>query len=126
MEAVGEGYYSQGPHTFKVDMEMHAEQRRRLIETLNKKGVGKGHAAFFQGGDTPMKYDTDTEFLFVQESFFLYLFGVKEPAFCGVIDFGEKKSHLFIPKLPQEYSVWMGKVIFKKKNIISYAEKKCL
>ena len=110
-QAIGEGYYSQGLNTYKVNMVMHRENRERLI--VRMKNVVKdvvGHVAFFQGGETPMKYDTDTEFLFIQESFFHYLFGVKEPGCSGMIDFNTGKSYLFIPKLPQEYSVWMGKI----------------
>lgn len=57
-----------------------------------------------------MKYDTDREWLFEQESFFQYLFGVKEPGFFGAIQIGTGKSILFMPRLSPEWSVWMGRI----------------
>lgn len=41
---------------------------------------------------------------------FQYLFGVREPNFSGAIDIATKKAVLFIPKLPEEYSIWCGKI----------------
>ena len=37
------------------------------------------------------------------------MFGAKEPDFFGALDVDSGKSMLFIPKLPEEYVVWMGK-----------------
>lgn len=37
-------------------------------------------------------------------------FGVTEADFYGAIDIDSGKAVLFPPRLPQEYSVWMGKV----------------
>ena len=46
---------------------------------------------------------------FLQESFFHWTFGVKEPDCYGAIDIDNGTSILFIPRLPKEYIVWMGK-----------------
>lgn len=55
----------------------------------------------------------------LQESFFNYLFGVTEPGCYGLIYVKSGKSILFVPRLPEEYAVWMGKLLncddFKKK-----------
>lgn len=40
----------------------------------------------------------------------MYLFGVIEPGFFGMVDVDTKKSTLFMPRLPEEYAVWMGKL----------------
>ena len=60
------------------------------------------------------RYDTDHENLFRQESYFHYLFGVKEPGFWGSITLnadGTTTTTLFCPRLPAEYAVWMGKIL---------------
>lgn len=41
----------------------------------------------------------------------MYLFGVMEPGFFGLIEVDTKKSCLFMPRLPEEYAVWMGKLL---------------
>jgi len=65
-----------------------------------------------EGGTAQERNDTDHELLFRQESYFQYLFGVKEPGFWGAISFTgtTAKSVLFCPRLPDEYQVWMGKI----------------
>jgi Xaa-Pro dipeptidase len=103
-------HFSMGGETFRVPMSMHAAARQRLSERLRKRSVTGESIVLVQGGASRMKYDTDREFLFEQESFFQYLFGVKEPGFFGVIQVGSGRSVLFIPRLPEEYAVWMGRI----------------
>lgn len=47
---------------------------------------------------------------FRQESYFQYLFGVREPDNYGLIHVDTGASHLFIPRLPEVYAVWMGTI----------------
>jgi Xaa-Pro dipeptidase len=103
-------YFSMGGDTFRVPMSMHAAARQRLLERLRKRGITAESVVLLQGGASRMKYDTDREFLFEQESFFQYLFGVKEPGFFGAIQVGTGRSFLFMPRLPEEYAVWMGRI----------------
>ncbi len=91
-------------------MSMHAAARHRLVDRLRRRGVSGESVVLLQGGSSRMKYDTDREFLFEQESFFQYLFGVKEPGFFGAIQVGSGRSVLFMPRLPEEYAVWMGRI----------------
>jgi len=63
-----------------------------------------------EGGREDYRYDSDTEKVFRQESSFAYLFGVKEPGFYGVIDIHTGHTILYMPRLPEEYAVWMGKI----------------
>lgn len=99
-----------GPGTFQVPMSMHADARRRLVERLRRRGVSDGAVLVLQGGAQPRKYDTDRELLFQQESFFQYLFGVKEPGCFGAIEVGSGRARLFLPRLPEEWGVWMGRI----------------
>jgi Xaa-Pro dipeptidase len=111
-------YFSLGDQTFKVPMQMHAENRLKLLQRLVARNANPDGFVLLQGGDEKNRHDTDHTFLFRQESFFQYLFGVKEPGFYGGIHVGSRKSVLFIPKLPQEYVVWLGRILpaeyFKK------------
>lgn len=52
----------------------------------------------------------DHEHLFRQESFFHWAFGVREPDCYGAIDLDSGAATLFVPRLPESYAVWMGKI----------------
>ncbi len=103
-------HFSMGPGTFAVPMTMHAESRRRVVERLRRRGVSGRAVLVLQGGEQPHKYDTDRELLFEQESFFQYLFGVKEPGFYGAVDLETGRATLFMPRLPDSWAVWMGRI----------------
>jgi Xaa-Pro dipeptidase len=103
-------HFSLGPATYRVPVRMHAENRRRLAERLRAKGGGARGLALFEGGKAQFRYETDTEELFHQESFFKWAFGVKEPGFYGAIEVASGKSWLFMPRLPEEWAVWQGRI----------------
>jgi Xaa-Pro dipeptidase len=63
-----------------------------------------------KGGQQESQYDSDMEPPFRQDSWFNYLFGVKEPEFYGVISITTGKTTLFMPRLPDEYLVWCGQI----------------
>jgi Xaa-Pro dipeptidase len=102
--------FSMGPGTHAVPMSMHADARRRLVERLRRHGVPGDAVVVLQGGEQQTKYDTDRELLFQQESFFQYLFGAKEPGFFGTVHVGSGKATLFVPRLPESWGVWMGRI----------------
>src|SRR5688572_10500658 len=103
-------HFSLGPGTYRVPMRMHAENRRRLAERLRAHGGGARGVALFEGGKAQFRYETDTEELFHQESFFKWAFGVKEPGFFGAVEVASGKSWLFMPRLPAEWAVWQGRI----------------
>jgi Xaa-Pro dipeptidase len=45
-----------------------------------------------------------------QESYFQYLFGVYEPDFYGAVRVSDGHSILFAPRLPADYSIWLGHI----------------
>lgn len=67
-------------------------------------------ACLLQGGNILPFYSTDGEYLFRQEAYFHYLFGVNEDGFWGALDIRNGRSYLFIPKQDASYAVWCGPV----------------
>ena len=93
---------------------LHAGARARaasgLRSRLQEAGGRAGGVILLQGGACACRNDTDHEELFRQESYFHYLFGVVEGGCFGAVDVASGRSTLFVPKLPEEYAVWMGEV----------------
>jgi len=96
--------------TLAIPMDVHASSRRKLVELLRSKYATASGVVLLKGGDEQSTYDTDGEPLFRQDSWFNYLFGVKEPGVIGAIDIATGRSTLFIPKLPDEYRIWCGEI----------------
>lgn len=90
-------------------MSTHHAARRKTVSMMNGKGAASG-LIFVQGGSQLTQYDSDTEIVFRQDSWFNYLFGVKEAGFFGAIDLATAKSTLFMPRLPEVYKMWMGSI----------------
>jgi Xaa-Pro dipeptidase len=103
-------FFSMGLETWRVPMSLHADNRRRLVERLRRHSAAGRGIAVLQGGEQPYEYDTDRQLPFLQESFFQYLFGVREPGLSGAVDVASGRAMLFIPRLSQEYAWWMGRI----------------
>ncbi|XP_018325544.1 xaa-Pro dipeptidase isoform X3 [Agrilus planipennis] len=97
-----------GPGTYCVPPELFALNRSRLAERLNSKEIPKKSVVLLQGGNEIPFNDTDTNYLFRQESYFMWTFGVLEEKCFGALDLDTRKSFLFVPRLPESYAVWMG------------------
>eukprot|EP01043_Picozoa_sp_COSAG02_P015378 COSAG02_NODE_655_length_18811_cov_23.089515_1_plen_499_part_10 len=108
---VGAAYYWQGEGTLPVSMGLHAKNRARLLEQFKSaKDVPANAFIVLEGGHSATRYDSDHEPVFRQESFFHWAFGVMEPDCTAVVDIDASTSVLFIPRLPEQYAVWMGKI----------------
>jgi len=105
---------SRGPGTYQVPKKMYQENRTRLVTAMqlmcSEAGLADPGVALFRGGKSGNRNDTDHEELFRQESYFSYLFGVDEPDWWGTIHLESGKCTLFMPRLPDEYAIWMGKI----------------
>ncbi|XP_031624855.1 xaa-Pro dipeptidase [Contarinia nasturtii] len=99
-----------GPGTHAVPLSLFRDNRLRVcnaLKTIPNIGDDKTYI-LLQGGNSINFYNTDTEYVFRQEPFFTYFFGVREPEFYGAVNVFTGKSTLFAPRLPQEYATWMG------------------
>ncbi|CAI9100525.1 OLC1v1037645C1 [Oldenlandia corymbosa var. corymbosa] len=111
----------------EVPMELHRLNRDKLLKSLRDhlSASSRPHHSFvlLQGGEEKTRYCTDHTELFRQESYFAYLFGVREPGFYGAIDVASGNSILFAPRLPSEYAVWLGEIkplsYFKERYMVS-------
>ncbi|KAK9165661.1 hypothetical protein Scep_000852 [Stephania cephalantha] len=116
---------SHGPP--EIAMELHALSRAKLVHSFRQQLKASSLPLFgfvlLQGGEEQTRYCSDHVMLFRQESFFAYLFGVREPGFYGAIDVSTGKSILFAPKLSEDYAVWSGKIkplsSFKERYMVS-------
>jgi Xaa-Pro dipeptidase len=95
--------------TLAIPMTLHAAARQKLTDSFADRGMHAG-ICLLKGGDERYQYDSDTELLFRQDSWFHYLFGVKEPNMYGALSLRDKKATLFIPRLPNDYEIWCGKI----------------
>lgn len=104
-------YYSVGKETFKLQMQMFADNRQKLVNRLKKDhpDITSG-LIFLMGGKQTCRYSSDTDIVFRQESFFQWAFGARDPDIFGVIDVANGDATLIIPKYPAEYVVWFGEI----------------
>ncbi|CAG9583285.1 unnamed protein product [Danaus chrysippus] len=100
------GVWSMGPGTYEVPLSLFAKNRDRLAEKLKS-----GQVVVLQGGDDINHYDTDIQYIFRQEAYFTWVCGVREPGCYFALDVKTKKSIVFVPRLPDEYEIWMGKLL---------------
>ncbi|KAL6974686.1 Xaa-Pro dipeptidase [Sarracenia purpurea var. burkii] len=111
----------------QIPMELHGINRGKLINSLRDHLTLSSRPlqgfVFVQGGEEQTRHCTDHVELFRQESYFAYLFGVREPGFFGAIDIATGESILFAPRLPAEYAVWLGEIkplsYFKERYMVS-------
>ena len=101
--------FERGPGTLRVHRALHAENRARAVREMRSRGHVEGALAL-AGGKQRRRDATDNEPLFRQESYFHWAFGVEEGDCAGAIDLATGEATLFIPRLPEEYAIWMGTI----------------
>ncbi len=114
-------FFSMGLSTYKVPKELFATNRKKLLNSLrefisssdgNVNGNNSNYVVYMEGGGgtSLTRNDTDHEPIFRQESYFHYLFGVREPDFTGLIHVNSGETILFAPRLPESYATVMGEI----------------
>ena len=71
----------------------------------------------FKGGEDHNAYSSDTELPFHQESFFYYLFGVRQADCYASIDIEKEEATLYAPEPNLLYTIFMviyGKADYEK------------
>ena len=109
------GYYWMGNKTHKVPMALFAKNRDRLAQALKQhQTLPENSVVLLQGGGDQGRCEGDSSDVgpvFRQESFFHWAFGVLEPDYYGAVDVATGRSILFMPKLPMEYTIFMGHIL---------------
>ena len=106
-----------GNDNYRVPLQLFHGNRQKLAcrlaeENTKNNNNNASNIVVLQGGLSPLRYDTDHEPIFRQESYFWWLTGVKEPD-CSVViitDKEETTTTLFIPRLPESYATIMGTI----------------
>ena len=119
--------FQMGRDTLRVDFELHRENRLRLAQAMEekinaekKKTKKERNLVLVESGKQTQRYGTDNEPLFRQESYFHWMFGCRESDCFGALDVEKKKAILFVPRLPDEYVVWMGKPLSNEELASKY------
>jgi Xaa-Pro dipeptidase len=107
-------FLSLGTDTYHVPLQLFQENRQKLANRLIESTQTDRHIVVLHGGPSPLRFDTDHEPVFRQESYFWWLTGVKEPD-CSVVLTVHSSSKLvtttlFIPKHPPSYATIMGRI----------------
>mmetsp|Transcript_880 Transcript_880/g.1900 ORF Transcript_880/g.1900 Transcript_880/m.1900 type:complete len:508 (-) Transcript_880:1149-2672(-) len=130
--------WSMGGSTLRVNLEqLHGKNRWRVWERMHAAGCTEGLVLMF-GGESVTRDATDHEPVFRQESFFHWATGVREPDVAMTMELGGKRQNregeargeddhraplttLWIPRLPESYSIWMGPITTPEEVRRAYA-----
>ncbi|KAI9916579.1 hypothetical protein PsorP6_018052 [Peronosclerospora sorghi] len=96
---------------FPIDFSMHVQIRANVVHKfveLYPEAKSNASVLLLHGGVEVDRYDTDIQYNFHQESFFQYLFGVREPGCAGLVDLRTNQAVLFVPRLSDEWELWCG------------------
>ncbi|XP_064486588.1 xaa-Pro dipeptidase-like [Ornithodoros turicata] len=111
MPSSKEPSFSRGPQTLRVPKKLHTLNQQRLSSQLRRHpDVSDGSFVLLRGGESATRHCSDHEPVFRQESYFHWAFGIEEPDCYGAIDVQNGTSIVFVPKLPDCYAIWMGKL----------------
>eukprot|EP00096_Caligus_rogercresseyi_P012986 TRINITY_DN565_c0_g1_i1.p1 TRINITY_DN565_c0_g1~~TRINITY_DN565_c0_g1_i1.p1 ORF type:complete len:506 (-),score=114.63 TRINITY_DN565_c0_g1_i1:100-1617(-) len=109
-----DGFFSMGANTLPVPLKLFSDNRKRLVRDLKTtKDLSPKAIVLLEGGKDQgicAGDSSDVGPIFKQEAYFHWAFGVLEPDCYGAIDVDSGKSVLFVPKLPDEYRIWMGPI----------------
>lgn len=121
--------YQLAHFTYAVPMSLFAENRQRLVKRLksDNPNISDNGIILLKGGkETPYgEGSADVSYLFRQESFFHWAFGVREPDYFGAINLKDGSATLFVPEFPQSYKIWFGKIKTREEIKNDYAVEAC-
>ncbi|KAJ2583146.1 hypothetical protein GGH95_001156 [Coemansia sp. RSA 1836] len=81
--------------------------KQHFAATAAQLGADSG-VILVHGSETLLHPDSDTEYVFHQNSNFYYLSGVAEPGFAAAYDISTRTAILFVPHVSADEAVWVG------------------
>ena len=84
------------------DKDVYISRRKRLKEL-----VGNGLVLIVGNSESPMSY-SDNSYNFIQDSTFLYYFGLNSPDLVGVMDIDSDEDYIFGKEFTMDDIIWMG------------------
>ncbi|WP_448821548.1 aminopeptidase P family protein [Cetobacterium sp.] len=84
------------------DKDVYISRRKRLKEL-----VGNGLVLIVGNSESPMSY-SDNSYNFIQDSTFLYYFGLNSPDLVGVMDVDSDEDYIFGKEFTMDDIIWMG------------------
>lgn len=84
------------------DKDVYISRRKRLKEL-----VGNGLVLIVGNSESPMSY-ADNSYDFIQDSTFLYYFGLNSPDLVGVMDVDSDEDYIFGKEFTMDDIIWMG------------------
>lgn len=84
------------------DKDVYISRRKRLKEL-----VGNGLVLIVGNSESPMSY-ADNSYNFIQDSTFLYYFGLNSPDLVGVMDVDSDEDYIFGKEFTMDDIIWMG------------------
>lgn len=84
------------------DKDVYISRRKRLKEL-----VGNGLVLIVGNSEAPMSY-SDNSYNFIQDSTFLYYFGLNSPDLVGVMDVDSDEDYIFGKEFTMDDIIWMG------------------
>ena len=88
---------AEGYEMFPIDFSMHVQIRQSIVHAFlqtHPEATTTASVLLLHGGVEVDRYDTDIQYNFHQESFFQYVFGVREPGCAGLVDLTSRQSVL--------------------------------
>lgn len=84
------------------DKDVYISRRKRLKEL-----VGNGLVLIVGNSESPMSY-SDNSYNFIQDSTFLYYFGLNSSDLVGVMDVDSDEDYIFGKEFTMDDIIWMG------------------
>lgn len=86
---------------------LHHKIQTQFLSKLKQAGAASNSAVLLKSASLAAVNDTDTDYIFIQDSYFFYLFGVEEADIVGLLEVDSATIHLFVPKYSENLRYYM-------------------
>jgi Xaa-Pro dipeptidase len=88
-------------------VQLHHKLQTQFLKQFRQAGAASNSAVLLKSASLASVNDTDTDYIFIQDSYFFYLFGVEEADIVGLLEVDSAKIHLFVPKYSENLRYYM-------------------